>query len=44
VLFVFSAVIYGIAYACALPAEQVERYIADVRIEAEAEEQELGEV
>jgi amino acid transporter len=42
VIAVFSAVIYGIAYAVALPPEQIERYIEDVRAEAEAEEKELG--
>jgi amino acid transporter len=42
VLFVFSAVIYGIAYAFALPPEQIQRYIDDAQAEAAAEEEELG--
>ena len=42
VLFVFSAVIYGIAYSFALPAEQIERYVDDAQAEAAAEEAELG--
>ncbi len=42
VLGVFSALIYGIAYAVALPVEKIEEYIEDVRTEAHAEEAELG--
>ena len=42
VLFVFSGVIYGIAYTFALPAEQIERYVDDAQAEAAAEEVELG--
>jgi amino acid transporter len=42
VIGVFSAVIYLIAYAVALPAEKVQEYIDDVQAEAAAEEKELG--
>ena len=38
----FSAVIYGIAYAFALPTEQIERYVDDAQAEAAAEEAELA--
>jgi amino acid transporter len=42
ILFAFSVVIYGIAYATPLPAETIRRHIEDTRAEVEVEEEELG--
>ena len=42
VMLVFSAVIYAIAYATALPTEDIERHIEDIREESAAEEKEMG--
>jgi amino acid transporter len=41
VLFVFSAVIYAIAYATPLPTEEIEKHIERARSEVETEEKEL---
>jgi len=42
VMAVFSAVIYAIAYAVALPAHEIERHIESAKAEAAAEEEEIG--